>query len=146
MNCLIVFAAIVACVTAQGGQRYRPAPNPSPGQSIAILRQQSDLNPDGSYQWSYETENGISAQEQGQLKNVPNSQEPAIEAQGGFQYTAPDGTPIQLSYVANENGFQPQGNHLPVAPPIPEAIARALDWIAAHPEPQQQQSRPGRPF
>ncbi|KRT85225.1 Insect cuticle protein, partial [Oryctes borbonicus] len=120
-------------------------PNPSPGQHIAILRQQSDVNPDGSYQWSYETENGISAQEQGQLKNVPNSPDPAIEAQGGFQYTAPDGTPIQLSYVANENGFQPQGAHLPVAPPIPEAIARALDWIAAHPEPQQQQ-RPGGRF
>lgn len=29
-------------------------------------------------------------------------------AQGSAQWTAPDGTPIQLSYVADENGFQPQ--------------------------------------
>lgn len=36
-------------------------------------------------------------------------------------------------------GFQPQGDHLPVAPAIPEAIARALEWIAAHPPQQQQQ-------
>lgn len=29
-------------------------------------------------------------------------------AQGSAQWTAPDGTPIQLTYVADENGFQPQ--------------------------------------
>lgn len=77
------------------------------------------------------------------MKNAAGSNDATVEAQGGFQYTSPDGTPISLSYVANENGFQPQGAHLPVPPPIPDAIARALDWIAAHPEPQQPQ-RPGR--
>lgn len=91
--------------------------------------------------FSYETENGISAQEQGQLTGGSGKEGPAVAAQGGFQYTSPDGTPIQLQYVADENGFQPQGAHLPVAPPIPPAIARALEWIAAHPEPEQ---RPGR--
>lgn len=65
------------------------------------------------------------------------SEEPALEAQGSFQYTAPDGTPIAVQYVANENGFQPQGEHLPTPPPIPEAILRALAYIEAHP-PQEQ--------
>ncbi|KAJ3633548.1 hypothetical protein MTP99_010487 [Tenebrio molitor] len=132
MNSLIIFATIVGCVLAQRGV-YKQV---QPGQPIAILRQSQDVNFDGSYQWSYETENGIAAQEQGALKNA-NSAEPAQEAQGSFQYTAPDGTPISIQYVANENGFQPQGAHLPVPPPIPEAILRSLEWNAAHPEPEE---------
>lgn len=46
-----------------------------------------------------------------------------------------------MTYTANENGFNAQGPHLPVAPvddktppPIPEAILRAIAWNQAHPE------------
>lgn len=57
-----------------------------------------------------------------------------MEATGDFKFTALDGTPISLTYIANENGFQPQGAHLPTPPPIPEAILRSLEYNAAHPE------------
>lgn len=67
-----------------------------------------------------------------------------MEAQGDFKYTAPDGTPISLQYIANENGFQPQGAHLPTAPPIPEAILRSLEYNAAHPEEDQERNLPRR--
>lgn len=109
----------------------------SGNEPVPILSQDQEVNFDGSYHSSYETGNGISAQEQGVLKNAGNPDAEAEEVQGSVQYTAPDGTPIQLQYIANENGFQPQGAHLPVAPtppPIPAAIARALEWIAAHPQ------------
>lgn len=108
---------------------------------MPIIRQDAEVNFDGSYHSSFETGNGIVADEQGYLKNPGNKDGEAEEVQGSFQYTAPDGTPISIQYLANENGFQPQGSHLPVAPtppPIPPAIARALEWIAAHPEPEQQ--------
>lgn len=101
---------------------------------IPILRQSQDgPNPDGSYSWSYETGNGIQAQEQGALKNVGGEGE-AMVAQGSFSYTDSEGNPISLTYVADENGFQPQGAHLPTPPPIPAEILRALEYIAAHPE------------
>ncbi|KAK9711301.1 Insect cuticle protein [Popillia japonica] len=137
MNSWIILFGIFSIVAAQN--RYKPAP--SPGQVATILRQANDVNPDGSYQWSFEADNGISAQEQGRLGG---GNEPAIQAQGGFQYTAPDGAPISLTYVADENGFQPQGAHLPVAPtppPIPDYILRSIEYNAAHPEPEQRQTR-----
>lgn len=90
--------------------------------------------------YSFETGNGIVAEEQGQLKNAGAENE-ANEVQGSVEYTADDGTKIHLTYVANENGFQPVGDHLPTPPPIPPAIQRALEWIAAHPEPEEQQNK-----
>ncbi|XP_066597384.1 endocuticle structural glycoprotein SgAbd-4-like [Prorops nasuta] len=93
-------------------------------------------NPDGSYSYSYETANGIHAQEEGHLlkSQDPKEKEDSIVVQGSYSYTADDGTPISVSYVADENGFQPKGDHLPVGPAIPPAILRALEYIAAHPE------------
>ncbi|KAG8233375.1 hypothetical protein J437_LFUL005837, partial [Ladona fulva] len=57
-----------------------------------IISYTNDHNPDGSYAYSYQTGNGISAQERGFLKN-PGTQVEAQVAQGSYSYTAPDGTP-----------------------------------------------------
>lgn len=99
----------------------------------AILRQAQDISPEGSYNYNFETENGIRNAAEGTLENVGPNGEPAVVARGNFQFTAPDGTPIAVSYVADQNGYQPVGDHLPVAPAIPEQIQRALAYIAAHP-------------
>ncbi|KAF7268621.1 endocuticle structural glycoprotein SgAbd-8-like [Rhynchophorus ferrugineus] len=131
---LTLFIALL-CVSVYGQRRPIQV---QPGQIIRIIKQESDISPDGSYHWSYETENGIAAQEQGQLKN-PDT----MEAQGSFQYTADDGTPIQVQYIANEGGFQPQGAHFPTPPPIPAAILRSLEYNAAHPE-EDDSNRPNR--
>lgn len=53
---------------------------------------------------SYETGNGIAAQEQGYLKNAGNKDAEAQVAQGSFVYTSPEGVPISLTYTADENG------------------------------------------
>lgn len=103
----------------------------APTEPIPILRQESDISPDGAYQYSFETGNGIVAEEKGELKNI-GAEEPALQVQGQFQYPSEEGN-IQLTYIANENGYQPQGNHLPTPPPIPEAIQRALDYLATLP-------------
>ena len=106
-----------------------------PSDPVPIVAQEQDISPDGSFHTKYETGNGINYQENGALKNL-GAEEPAISSQGAFSYNSPDGTPIKLTWIADENGFQPQGAHLPVAPAAPEIppqIARALEWIAAHP-------------
>lgn len=105
----------------------------APTEPIPIVRQDSQVNGDGSYQYSFETGNGISADQKGDLKKV--GEVDALEVHGQFQYPGEDGN-IQLTYTADENGYQPQGAHLPTPPPIPEAIQRALAYIATAP-PQQ---------
>lgn len=98
--------------------------------------------------FSYETGNGIAVQEQGALKNPGQKDLEAQTAQGQSSYTAPDGTPIQIQWYADETGFHPSGAHLPTPPPIPEEIARAiatLPKLAEEPQyaPQQAPNRFG---
>lgn len=45
---------------------------------------------------------------------------------GSYSYTDPDGNVITLNYVADENGFQPVGDHLPTPPPIPDHVLALL--------------------
>ncbi|XP_018323071.1 pupal cuticle protein 20-like [Agrilus planipennis] len=97
---------------------------------VPILRFENNNDGNGNYNYAYETGDGIQAQEQGYLKNAGSPNE-AETAQGSFSYTAPDGQQISLQYVADENGFQPSGAHLPTPPPIPEEIQRALEQNAA---------------
>ncbi|KAG5898738.1 hypothetical protein JTB14_020932 [Gonioctena quinquepunctata] len=102
-------------------------------QEIRILAQDQIVNPDGSYQWNYETENGIQAQEQAVQKPTADGNL-GTAAQGLFRYTSPNGEPIEVRYTADENGFRAEGNAIPQSPPIPPQILRALEWNAAHPE------------
>lgn len=95
---------------------------------IPIVRDDSQINGDGSYQYTYETGNGISADQKGELKKIGNVE--ALEVQGEFKYPSEHGEQISLTYTADENGFHPQGAHLPTAPPVPAAIQRALAYLA----------------
>ncbi|PZC85392.1 endocuticle structural glycoprotein SgAbd-2 [Helicoverpa armigera] len=140
MKAFVVLSVLVAaaCAAPQYQQQYQQQQQYSQGQIIPILKQTQEVNFDGSYQYSYETGNGIAAQEQGYLKNAGVKDAEAQVAQGSFTYTSPEGIPISLSYTADENGFQPQGAHLPTPPPIPEAILRALQYIESQPKQPQQ--------
>lgn len=46
------------------------APQGPSTEPIPILKQDQEINFDGSYKWAYETGNGIAAEEQGFLKNA----------------------------------------------------------------------------
>lgn len=54
----------------------------------------------------------MTRQEEAELKNVGTEQE-AIVIRGSVSWVAPDGQTYTLNYIADENGFQPIGDHLP---------------------------------
>lgn len=64
--------------------------------------------------YSYETSDGVSRSESAVLKNQGTENE-ALSVRGTVSWTADDGQIYTLNYVADENGFQPSGAHLPVA-------------------------------
>ncbi|XP_063826283.1 larval cuticle protein LCP-17-like [Ostrinia nubilalis] len=124
MKFLIVLAIVAAAsadVSHVGSNEF----------NAAVVKSNYEIQPEGSFQYAYETSNGIYGQASGVVKN-PNSDEPSLEVNGAYKYTGDDGAPYEITYVANEYGYQPQGNHLPVAPPVPEAIARSIAYNAAH--------------
>lgn len=47
-------------------------------EEVPILRNEQEINADGSYSYSYETGNGISAHEEGKIKNAGTEQEAAV--------------------------------------------------------------------
>merc|ERR1711911_562646 len=98
---LIVFFAIVAVAAAA---ELKP---------IQILRQSMDVDESGRYTHSFETENGIKVDESGANKQ--------IDAENGVTFT--------VNWVADENGFQPSGAHLPVAPALPEYPQHVKDLL-----------------
>ncbi|KAL5287389.1 hypothetical protein ACFFRR_008350 [Megaselia abdita] len=91
-----------------------------------IVHQDSEIKEDGTFAYQYETSNGIAAQAQGYLKTVtipqyegldgkvvPQHEEQVLVQQGSYVYTNSEGQPINVTYVADENGFQPVGESIP---------------------------------
>ncbi|CAG4956375.1 unnamed protein product [Colias eurytheme] len=125
------FVAILALVAvAAADVSHLPSVRHADTEAV-IVGQEADVLPD-QYKYIYETSNGIKAQESGVLKNVGREDE-GIEVQGTNSYVGDDGQTYSVQYIANENGYQVQGAHLPTPLPVPEYIVRALDYIAAHP-------------
>ncbi|KAF5298373.1 hypothetical protein FQR65_LT01151 [Abscondita terminalis] len=84
-------------------QQYRPRHSQ---EFIPILKQNYDNQPDGGYQWSFATGNGITAFENADIKIV-NPEEVINTVQGGYSYTSPEGITVEVTYTADENGFHP---------------------------------------
>ncbi|CAK1553598.1 unnamed protein product [Leptosia nina] len=107
---------------------YNPASATAP-----ITSYSNNRGVDGSYSYSFTTGDGKQAQESGFLKDayIDNTGSPqgTQVVEGSYAYTSPEGTPIQVNYVADENGFRPSGVHIPAdgkgaAPALLDGINR----------------------
>ncbi|CAH0627162.1 unnamed protein product [Chrysodeixis includens] len=130
-----VATAVVAAPKVAAEVVYQPAvavakavPYAAKESEAAILRADSEVGAEG-YNYAYETANRITGQASGALKKV--GEDVFLVSQGTYSYVDPQGKTVTVNYVADENGYQPQSDVLPVGPAIPEAIARSLAYIAA---------------
>ncbi|XP_067645821.1 larval cuticle protein 65Ag1-like [Eurosta solidaginis] len=82
--------------------------------AVEIVELKSEVEPE-RYSYSLKTSDGTEKQEEGTLLNV-GAEDEHISARGSFSFVADDGQTYTVNYIADENGFQPQGAHLPVLP------------------------------
>ncbi|XP_047469457.1 uncharacterized protein LOC125025488 [Penaeus chinensis] len=122
-----ILVAVFACVAAAAPQGYEaPAQSRRDSDEVPILRDDRVIENDGRYNFDVETGDGIVVSESG----APSA-DGGINSAGSYSYTAPDGTPVHVEFVADEKGFQPQSDLLPVAPEFPHPIPDfVLDQIA----------------
>ncbi|KAG8233377.1 hypothetical protein J437_LFUL005839 [Ladona fulva] len=129
MKIALALCALVVCVSAQyrphpGIRPPHPVPAPIPIQPtpykqqpyappIPIVRQSQDVNFDGTFQFSYETGNGIVVEQSGYLKNAGLKDQEAQVIQGSYSYPGPNGQVYTVRYFADETGFHADGDHLP---------------------------------
>ncbi|EDW68485.1 cuticle protein CP14.6 [Drosophila virilis] len=102
MKCAVVFLCLCLALSAA-----------APANDATIVSQSSDVQPDG-YKLELETSDGTKRTEEGILKN-PGTDNEALAVKGAFSYVGDDGVTYSVSYVADENGFQPEGAHIPRA-------------------------------
>lgn len=83
---------------------------------ITLLKSDSSQDTN-TYTFGFEQSDGHIRKETGTVKNVGSETE-HIAVTGSFSYVGGDGVTYTVTYVADENGFQPTGVHLPVAPTV----------------------------
>merc|ERR1712198_819424 len=106
----------------------------APQETKVILIKSQTQNHDTEkqeYSFSYEAENGISVSESGVQKQIGDKPEEAgTVSQGKFSY--PEGSvTYTINWVADENGFQAKGDHLPTPPPMPAHVVKILEDLRA---------------
>lgn len=111
---VLVVAAVAlgeAFPRAQEGYAYGPPPPAyGPVEHIPILQDdRTHKTGYGEYSFDFKTGNEITRSEVG-------SQNDGQISSGGWNYISPEGAPISLNFVADHAGYQPTGDHLPVAP------------------------------
>ncbi|KAJ6639788.1 Endocuticle structural protein SgAbd-6 [Pseudolycoriella hygida] len=102
MKMFIVFAAIIALTVAA----------PADYNDISVVKAAIDHIDTTGYKFEYEQSDGVVRTEEGVLKNAGTEQE-ALEVRGSVTWTAADGQVYTLNFVADENGYRPEGAHIP---------------------------------
>merc|ERR1712071_236161 len=121
---LIIFAALLAVAVAAPAELDAPV--------VAIVSSRSEMSEDGSYSFALESEDGVKVEESGSQKQIGETpEESGTVSKGSYSFTAPDGVVLTVNWVADENGFQATGDHLPTPPPMPEHVVKLLADLAA---------------
>ncbi|KMZ00963.1 pupal cuticle protein Edg-78E [Drosophila simulans] len=100
----------------------------APSLDRTIYYRNTPPDPFGHYSFEFQTTNGITTKGAGNENG----------AVGVVQFVSPEGIPVTFSYVADANGYQPTGDHIPA---IPLHVIRQLEYIRTHPPVDEIRSR-----
>ncbi|XP_037078659.1 endocuticle structural glycoprotein ABD-4-like [Pollicipes pollicipes] len=113
MRAIILFCVVALAVADQGAK---------------IIDHQYGIEEDGSYEASYETTNGITANEDG-ISYPGNEPETGNYVRTGSYSYEWEGVTYTVDWTADENGFHPEGDHLPDFSHTREHIGGVADSV-----------------
>ncbi|XP_072940652.1 uncharacterized protein [Epargyreus clarus] len=99
----LVVLALVSVAAAAPQRAARAAPSSS---DVQLLRYDSDNDGLGTYSFAYEQSDGSKRNEAGELRNAGTDDE-SIAVKGSYTWTGPDGVTYTVTFIADDNGFQP---------------------------------------
>lgn len=91
---------------------------------IEILRDERTDDGQGNFNYLFETENGIYKEVAG--NPAPNG---GTAMRGSFRFPLDDGEIVEVTFTADENGYVPESDHIPVPPPMPAHVLATLAKI-----------------
>ena len=77
----------------------------------------------------FELSDATKVAQDGNQKQITEEDAGAV-SRGSYSYVV-DGQTITVTWTADENGYQATGDHLPVAPPMPEHVVQLLADLRA---------------
>ncbi|XP_049794552.1 cuticle protein 7-like [Schistocerca nitens] len=104
---LILFAVVASAL---------PRPDELRPGVIPVLERTEVRDATGQFSLSYLSGDGTHVAEQGALKPTPDGKDFVLVKQGEYHFTAPEGKTIMVKYTADEYGFHPISDAIPVAP------------------------------
>ncbi|CAK1581015.1 unnamed protein product [Parnassius mnemosyne] len=98
--------------------------------AIPILRLSNEMDLDGSFSYEALGADQTHYVQHSRMENLGTDKEAQI-VEGSYSYIGDNGQTYTVHYIADSNGFRATGDHLPVAPPIPEIIQRSIQYNLA---------------
>ncbi|XP_043222910.1 cuticle protein CP14.6-like [Amphibalanus amphitrite] len=102
MKLLIVLCLAVAALA-----------RPQSEKDATILKYVNELREDQSYDFSFETSNGIAREESGLSYPGLEPETGSYTTSGSHEFTHPDGTVTYLSFISDQDGYRPESDAIP---------------------------------
>ncbi|KAM3965502.1 cuticular protein RR-1 motif 20 [Aphomia sociella] len=119
---------------AASSQAYIPQPgifiSSTTEPAIPILRLSNEMDLDGSFSYEALGADQTHYVQHSHMENTGTDKEEQV-VEGSYSYVGDNGQTYTVHYIADSNGFRASGDHLPVAPPIPEIIQRSIQYNLA---------------
>ncbi|XP_047029529.1 uncharacterized protein LOC124637211 [Helicoverpa zea] len=116
------------------GAQYVPQPgnfiSSTTETAIPILRLSNEMDLDGSFSYEALGADQTHYVQHSRMENLGTGKDEQV-VEGSYSYVGDNGKTYTVHYIADVNGFRASGDHLPVAPPIPEIIQRAIQYNLA---------------
>ena len=76
-----------------------------------ILRTEFDMDDEGSFQYGFDTSNGITVDAAGENRRIGDGE--GVVMRGRYSYKSPEGVDVYVRWFADEEGFQAIGPLVP---------------------------------